>query len=323
MRAVICNELGSLDKLSVEELESPTADPGQVVIEVRASSLNFPDVLLVQGKYQFKPPPPFSPGGEVAGVVTQLGEGVDNVAVGDHVVTAMPWGGWREQLAVDAARLVPMPKSIAFDVAASFLCAYGTVQYALQDRAALQPGEWLVVLGAAGGVGLATVEIGKLMGAKVVACASTDDKLALCKEYGADEVINYSTEDLKQRIRSLTGGGADVLLDPVGGTYSEPALRAMAWYGRYLVVGFAGNDIPSIPLNLVLLKSCQLVGVFWGQFILRQPQANQVKVAQLIDWLRQGKINPHVSKRYSFAEAGDALRQMMERKARGKIVLVP
>ena len=323
MRAVICNELGSLDALSVEDVDPPKADKGQVVIDVKASSLNFPDVLLLQGKYQFQPTVPFSPGGEVAGVVSAVGAGVDDIEVGQHCVTAMPWGGWREQLAVDASRILKLPASIDFDVAASFLQAYGTSHYALTDRGQLREGDSLVVLGAAGGCGLAAVELGKLMGAKVIACASSDEKLALCKEKGADATINYQNEDLKKRIKALTSGGADVLFDVVGGDYSEPALRAMAWNGRFLVLGFAGNEIPKIPLNLVLLKSCQIVGVFWGQFTMREPEKNFANVRTLIGWIEEGKIKPHVSKRYTFDEASVALRDMMERRVRGKVVIVP
>jgi NADPH2:quinone reductase len=322
VRAVICNELGNFD-LSVEELESPTADKGQVVIEVKASSLNFPDVLLVQGKYQFKPGGAFSPGGDFSGVIKEVGQGVDNLSVGDHVVAAMPWGAWREEVLMDPAKVVKIPKSIDLDVAASFLCTYGTSYYALEERAQLKEGESLVVLGASGGIGMASIELGKLMGAKVVACAASDDKLALCKEHGADEVINYATEDLKKQIKKLTGGGADVTIDPVGGEYSEPAIRAMAWGGRHLVIGFAGNDIPRIPLNLVLLKSCSLVGVFWGQHTMREAAANAANVEQLISWLDSGELKPLVSKRYRFDEASQALRDMVDRKVRGKVVVVP
>ncbi len=319
----MCNEVGSFDSLRVEELPDPTAGAGQVVIRVAASSLNFPDVLLVQGKYQFKPPAPFSPGGEVAGTIAAVGPGVEGLAVGDPVVTTMPWGGWREAVVTGAELVMRIPEGIDLTVAASFPLVYGTSYYALKDRAALREGEWLCVLGAAGGVGLAAVELGKRMGAKVLACASSDDKLALCRARGADATINYATEDLKARIKAITGRGADVIYDPVGGRYSEAALRAIAWYGRFLVVGFAGNDIPAIPLNLVLLKSCQIVGVFWGQFTVQETAQHQRNSAELFRWLAAGELKPHVSRRYRFDEAAQALHAMMERRVQGKVVLVP
>ena len=324
VRAVICKELGPPESLVVEELPEPDVGKGQVRIGVKAAGVNFPDTLLIQGKYQFKPSGAFSPGGEVAGVVEEIGEGVEGVAVGDHVIAAFPFGGWREQVVVDPAQTIPIPKSIPFDVAASFYQAYGTSHYALKDRASLKEGETLAVLGAAGGVGLAAVEIGKVMGARVIACASTDDKLALCKERGADEVINYASEDLKKRLKTLTGGnGADVVYDPVGGAYSEQALRATAWYGRYLVVGFAAGDIPSIPLNLVLLKSCQICGVFWGSFAMRDRERNLAHVRELMGWLEEGKLKPNIHERYRFEDAPKALNAMMNREVRGKVVLVP
>jgi NADPH2:quinone reductase len=324
VRAVICKELGPPESLVVEELPEPEVGKGQVRIGVKAAGVNFPDTLLIQGKYQFKPSGAFSPGGEVAGVVEEIGEGVEGVAVGDHVIAAFPFGGWREQVVVDPAQTIPIPKSVPFDVAASFYQAYGTSHYALKDRASLAAGETLAVLGAAGGVGLAAVEIGKVMGARVIACASTDEKLALCTEHGADEVINYETEDLKKRLKALTGGnGADVVYDPVGGEYSEQALRATAWYGRFLVVGFAAGDIPSIPLNLVLLKSCQICGVFWGSFAMRDRERNLAHVAELMSWLEAGKLRPNIHERYAFEDAPKALNAMMNREVRGKVVLVP
>jgi NADPH:quinone reductase len=311
------------DAVRVEEIESPKAEAGQVVITVRASSLNFPDVLLAQGKYQFKPSGAFSPGGELSGVVKEVGSGVTALRPGDAVITAMPWGAWREEVVVDAARVTPIPATVDFERAATLLTTYATSLYALKDRGALRAGEKLVVLGAAGGVGLSAVEIGKVLGARVIAAASSDAKLALCREHGADDVIDYSREDLKARIKALTGDGADVIVDPVGGSYSEPAIRSLAWGGRHLVIGFAGNDIPAIPLNLVLLKSCQLVGVFWGQFTIREPALNAANIRQLIVWLEQGKIAPHISRRYRFEEAAQALRDMHERKVLGKVILVP
>lgn len=324
MRAVSCKELTGPDGLVVEDLTSPEPAVGQVVIGMRAVALNFPDVLLVHGKYQFKPELPFSPGGEIAGVVTRVGEGVEDVAVGDRVLATMPWGAMREEVVAEAATCIPIPESVSFEAAASFLTAYGTSYYALEQRAALRPGETLVVLGAAGGVGLAAIELGKIMGATVIACASTADKLALCRERGADETIDYRTEDLKTRIKSLTHGrGADVVYDPVGGAYSEAALRATGWSGRFLVVGFAAGDIPKIPLNLLLLKSCQVIGVFWGAFTMKERQTHLANVAKLMRWLEEGKLRPHIGKTYPLADAAQAIRDMMDRKALGKLVVVP
>jgi NADPH2:quinone reductase len=295
-----------------------------VLIEVKASSVNFPDVLLAQGKYQFKPTGSFSPGGELAGVIKAVGASVAGLSPGDHVITAMPWGAWREEVVVDAGRAIAIPAAVDFDAAATLLTTYATSLYALKDRGALRAGETLVVLGAAGGVGLSAVELGKLLGARVIAAASSDEKLALCRAHGADEVIHYGREDLKARIKALTSGnGADVVVDPVGGSYSEQAIRSLAWGGRHLVIGFAGNDIPAIPLNLVLLKSCQLVGVFWGQFTMREPEANAANVKLLIRWLEEGKIAPHVSRVYRFDEAAQALRDMHERRVLGKVVMHP
>lgn len=324
MRAVLCKELTGPDGLVVEDVPAPTPGKGQVRVKTHAVALNFPDVLLVHGKYQFKPELPFSPGGEVAGEVLELGEGVEGVAIGDRVFTFMPWGGMREEVLMEAANTVPIPDDVTYETAAAFLCAYGTSHYALKQRAALKEGETLVVLGASGGVGLAAVELGKVMGARVIACASTDDKLALCRERGADETINYSTEDLKARIKSLTKGqGADVVYDPVGGDYSEQALRATGWSGRFLVVGFAAGEIPKIPLNLMLLKSCQVVGVFWGAFTMRDRDQHLANVDELMGWLQAGKLQPHIGHEYALEDAAQALRDMMDRKAKGKLVLVP
>lgn len=323
MRAVICKQLGPPSELVVEELPTPTAGKGQVRIDVRAAGVNFPDVLIIQGKYQFKPELPFSPGNEAAGVVSEVGEGVEGFAVGDRVVAVMPWGAFAEQLVVDQNTVIAIPEGVDFDAAAALVTAYGTTIYALKDRAHLREGETLAVLGAAGGVGLAAVQLGKKLGAKVIACASSDDKLAVCREHGADETVNYSTEDLKQRLKVLSGGGVDVVYDPVGGKLSEAALRALGWGGRHLVIGFAAGDIPAIPLNLVLLKSCQIVGVFWGAFSMREPKRNRELFDQMLAWVSTGELRPHVSKSYPFEDAALALQDMMDRKVRGKIVLVP
>jgi len=307
----------------IEDVEPLKPGRGQAVIGVRACGVNFPDTLIIQGKYQFKPATPFSPGGEVAGVVKEIGEGVENVKVGDRVIAFTGWGGFAEEVIADAARLIPMPGGMDFATAAAFVMVYGTSHYALKDRAQLKPGETLLVLGAAGGVGLATVELGKVMGAHVIAAASTNEKLEVCKQHGADEVINYVTEDLKERVKQLTPGkGVDVVFDPVGGDYSEAALRSMAWGGRFLVVGFTAGDIPRIPLNLPLLKGCSIVGVFWGAFSERDPRRSQQHLQELLTWFAEGKLKPHISASYPLEQAAQALNDMMERKVMGKVVLV-
>ena len=322
MRAVLCRQYGPPESLTVEEVDDPTAEEGQVVVDVKACAVNFPDVLIIQNLYQFKPPLPFSPGAEIAGVVRAVGPGVEGLRVGDRVFASPGWGGLAEQIAVDARSLVPIPDGIDFGPASAFLYAYGTSHYALKDRGRVQPGETLVVLGAAGGVGLAAVELGALMGATVIAAASSDEKLELCRDYGATKTINYATEDLKTRIRELTGGvGADVVYDPVGGPYSEPALRATAWEGRFLVVGFAAGEIPAIPLNLALLKGCDVVGVFWGAFVGREPERHRRNVEELVEWWRAGKLRPHVSSTYPLDRAAEAIRELADRKAKGKVVV--
>ncbi len=324
MKAVLCKAYGPPDSLVVEALPSPTPGRGEVLLAVRACGVNFPDVLIIQNKYQFRPPLPFSPGGEVAGVVKALGEGVSGLAVGDRVIGSTGWGGFAEELALDAARVIPIPDEMDFVTASAFLLTYGTSHHALQDRAQLRAGETLLVLGAAGGVGLAAVEIGKVMGARVIAAASTPEKLAVCREHGADDLIDYAREDLKERVKQLTAGeGADVVYDPVGGTYSEAALRATAWNGRFLVIGFAAGEIPKVPLNLVLLKGCQIVGVFWGAFTAREPARHRANVAELIAWYRDGKLKPHISATYPLERAAAALNDMAERRVMGKVVLVP
>ncbi|MGH2480102.1 MAG: NADPH:quinone oxidoreductase family protein, partial [Ktedonobacteraceae bacterium] len=267
MKAVLCKAYGPPESLVIQEIEALKPGPGLVVIDVKACGINFPDTLIIEGKYQFKPDMPFSPGGEVAGVVKEIGEGVKGVKVGDRVIAFTGWGGFAEEVLVEAAKLIPIPERMDFATASAFVMVYGTSHYALKDRARIKPGETLLVLGAAGGVGLAAVELCKVMGAHVIAAASSEEKLAICREHGADECINYTTEDLKERIKTLTAGkGVDVVYDPVGGNYSEAALRGLAWEGRHLVIGFAAGDIPRIPLNLSLLKGASIVGVFWGSF---------------------------------------------------------
>ena len=322
MKAVLCKQFGPPESLVVEELPSPSAGPGEVVVRVRAASLNFPDVLIIQNKYQFKPPLPFSPGSEMAGEVKAVGEGVKGYKPGDRVIAFTTYGAFAEEVKVEAGRLVPMPEGMDFESAAAFLLTYGTSDHALRDRAQLKAGETLLVLGAAGGVGLAAIEIGKALGARVIACASSADKLEVCRAHGADELVDYAREDLRERIKVLTAGkGVDVVYDAVGGPYSEPALRSCAWRGRFLVVGFAAGDIPKIPLNLALLKGCSIVGVFWGDFARREPKAFAESIAQLGAWFRAGKLRPHVSQTFPLAQAVDALKLMAGRKVKGKVVL--
>ena len=312
------------DTLELAELPSPQPGPGQVLIAVKAAGVNFPDTLIIQNKYQFKPALPFSPGGELAGTITAVGPEVKGYQAGQNVIAFTGWGGFAEEIVADAIKLIPMPPGVPFDIAASFVMTYGTSLHALRDRAALKAGETLLVLGAAGGVGLAAVELGKVLGARVIAAASSDEKLAVCKEHGADETINYSTEDLRERIKALTEGkGVDVIYDPVGGGYSEPALRSMAWRGRFLVVGFANGEIPSIPLNLTLLKGCSIVGVFWGDYARREPKSNARDLMELVGMMQAGTIKPLISARYPLAKAADALNAVMQRKVTGKVVLVP
>ncbi|MDF2445379.1 MAG: Quinone oxidoreductase [Moraxellaceae bacterium] len=323
MKAVLCKQHGLPETLVVEDVPSPVPGPKQVLIAVKACGVNFPDTLIIQNLYQFKPELPFSPGGELAGVVKVVGEGVKHLQVGQPVLAFTGWGGFAEEVLADARQVVPLPPGLDHAVAAAFMMTYGTSYHALKDRAQLQAGETLLVLGAAGGVGLAAIELGKKMGARVIAAASTAEKLAVCREHGADELVNYETEDLRERIKALTEGrGVDVIYDPVGGKYAEPALRSIAWKGRYLVVGFAAGDIPKIPLNLPLLKGCAILGVFWGDFAAREPQANMGNGMQLFQWLMQGELRPHISQRYPLEKAGEALRALMERKVTGKVVLV-
>ena len=325
MRAVMCRDYSGPDGLELVDVEPPVAGKGHVLVDVKACSVNFPDLLMVQNLYQFKPDLPFIPGSEVSGVVREVGEGVDRFSPGDRVLgSSLFVGGLAEQAALSADTTVAIPDSVGFEDAAGLLYSYGTSHHALKDRGHLKAGESLLVLGAAGAVGLAAIEIGKVMGARVIAAASTEEKLALCRKYGADETINYSTEDLKTRVREVTGGqGADVVYDPVGGAYSEPALRSTAWEGRFLVIGFAAGDIPRIPLNLALLRGCAIVGVFWGSFVMREQERHRANVAELVDWWKDGKLHPHTSSSFPLDQAGPALQEMAQRRAMGKVVVVP
>lgn len=330
MKAVLCKEFGLPESLAVEDVPSPKPGKGQVVVSVKACGVNFPDVLIIQNLYQFKPPLPFSPGAEVAGIVKETGEGVSAFKPGDRVIASCGWGGMAEEVAAEASRCMPIPEGIDFATASGFVLTYGTSHYALKDRAKLKPGENLVVLGAAGGVGLAAVELGKAMGARVVAGASSEEKVAVAKAHGADEGFVYPAgkmdrdqqKAMSETIKQLTGGqGADVLYDPAGGDYAEPAVRAMNWEGRYLVIGFAAGEIPRIPLNLALLKSCDILGVFWGAFTARNPKRNQEHLGELARWLEEGKLKPHISAKFPLARAGEAIRMLADRKALGKVVV--
>jgi NADPH2:quinone reductase len=322
VQAVLCKAYGPPESLVVEDVPALEAGAGEVVIAVRAASVNFPDVLIIENKYQVKPPLPFSPGSEVSGVVKSVGAGVTSLKPGDRVMAITGYGGFAEEVKTDARRALPLPNGMEFPTAAAFGLTYATSDHALRDRGQLRAGETLLVLGAAGGVGLAAIEIGKVIGARVVACASTDEKLAICREHGADATINYSTDDLRERIKALTDGlGPDVICDPVGGAYTEPALRSIAWRGRLLVVGFAAGDIPKIPLNLTLLKGCSIVGVYWGDFARREPSNFAAAMAQLGRWFTEGKIRPHISTTLPLARAAEALRLMAGRSVAGKVVL--
>lgn len=322
MKAILCTEYGLPETLVLTNTPTPAPSADEVLIEVKACGVNFPDVLIIQNKYQFKPSLPFSPGGEVSGIITAVGDKVTHVKVGDHVVALCGWGGFAEYVVVKSNRVFKVPSAIDFIHAACTLYTYGTSYHALRDRADLKQGETLLVLGAAGGVGLAAVELGKLMGATVIAAASTDDKLVVCKEKGTDHVINYSTEDLRARIKKITHDkGVDVIFDPIGGGLAEAALRSIAWRGRYLVVGFATGTIPSFPANLPLLKGASIVGVFWGSFAEREPKQSMQNFTQLLTWIKEEKIKQHIHQIYSLEESPQALQDLVDRKVYGKSVV--
>ena len=324
MKAVRCNAWGPPESLVVEELPTPQPQAGEVLLDVNAASVNYPDVLIIQKKYQLRPERPFTPGTEIAGTVRALGEGVTNVRVGDRVIAFVGLGGFAEQAVATAKTLIPIPPGVSDEIAASFTMVYGTSHHAVVNRAGLKAGETMLVLGAAGGVGLAAVEIGKALGARVIAAASSDEKLAVCKAHGADVLVNYATQDLRAAVKDATeGNGVDVVYDPVGGIYAEPALRSLAWRGRYLVIGFANGEIPKIALNLPLLKEISIVGVFWGEFAKRDPRANAAGMMQLIGWLREGKLKPLISGRYALAQTPQALNALESRSVTGKVVIVP
>jgi NADPH:quinone reductase len=329
MKALLSKAVGGPETLVLEDMPSPSPRPNQAVIQVKACGVNYPDVLIIEDQYQFKPARPFAPGGEVSGVVKSIGDAVTNVKVGDRVLGNTGWGGMAQELALEASRLVPMPDTMPFDEAAAFIMTYGTSYHALKDRGHMKPGQTLLVLGAAGGVGLAAVELGKAMGARVIAAASSDEKVALAKEHGADEGVVYPLGPFdKEGQRALANlfkdalgpAGADLVYDGVGGDYAEAALRSMAWEGRFLVVGFPAG-IPRIPLNLPLLKGCDIVGVFWGTAVSKDPAAHQRNVKELFDLYAKGKIKPFVSERFPLARAGEAISHLASRKAMGKVVV--
>lgn len=323
MRAVLCKSFGLPQTLVIEDIPSPQPGEGQVVVRVKAAGVNFPDTLIIQNKYQHKPPMPFSPGADVAGIVKDAGPGVTGFSPGDRVMGIMTWGGFRDEVVVPVSNLFAIPDNLAFDVAASFGQTHTTSYYSLKDAGHLASGETLLVLGASGGVGLAAVELGKRMGARVIACASSAEKLEVCRRAGADELVNYEQDDFRERLKQLAGkDGIDVVYDPVGGKYAEPALRSMAWQGRYLVVGFASGEIPKIALNLALIKGCLIIGIRRGQFMLRRKPESDANIHQLIAWVAGGQLKPLISARYPLERAADAINDLMHRRISGKAVLV-
>jgi NADPH:quinone reductase len=322
MRALVCESYGLPRDLVLREWSSPKPGPNEVVVSVRAAAVNFPDTLIIQGLYQFKPDLPFVPGSDLSGVVKEVGAKITHLKTGDEVFGFVANGAFAEEVLVSGLDYFLKPPQMSFEIGASFMMAYGTSYHALKDRARIRQGETLLVLGASGGVGLAAIELGKLMGARVIAAASTEGKLQLCKKQGADELINYTSEDLKARLKELTHGkGIDVIYDPVGGTLSEVALRGISWQGRYLVVGFAAGEIPKIPLNLPLLKGCQIVGVFWGSFVMKDPKSNLKNTIELMEMYAKGQLKPRIHATYVLEEATKALEEMMDRKVSGKAII--
>jgi NADPH2:quinone reductase len=324
MKALLCKRHGPPDTLSFEDMPDPIPGEGEVLVDIRAAGVNFPDVLIIQNLYQTKPPLPFAPGAELAGVVSAVGPGVTDRKVGDRVIGSSTWGAFAERIALPVARTLPMPETLDFEQASAFVLTYGTSYHALIDRGGLQAGETVLILGAAGGVGIAAIQIAKAVGARVIAAASTADKLAICAEQGADALINYSTEDLRERIAALTGGrGPEVIYDPVGGSFAEPAFRSIGWRGRYLVVGFANGEIPRLPLNLALLKGASIVGVFWGRYMQSEPARFAADIDMLTGWIAQGLIRPHISARYRLEDGARALEDLVSRRVTGKVVILP
>lgn len=324
MKALVCKTWGLPETLVLEDRADPVAGPGEAVVRVHAAGVNFPDALIIQNKYQFTPALPFVPGSECAGVIESVGDGVSRVKPGDRVIALTASGAFAEKVAASAEALTPLPDDVDFATGSAFLLTYGTAYHALEDRAALKQGETLLVLGAAGGVGIAAIEIGKALGARVIAGASSPEKRRLCREHGADEAIDYAAADLKPALATLTSGkGVDVVFDPVGGPFTEAALRNCAWRGRHLVIGFANGEIPRLPVNLTLLKGCSLVGVFWGRYVKTEPAGWASDLQTLFKWLREGRIRPHVAERYPLERGAEALTTLLARKALGKLVITP
>ncbi|CAN7393710.1 NADPH:quinone oxidoreductase family protein [Phenylobacterium sp. LjRoot225] len=322
MRALVCESYGPPESLKLRDIAIPEPGPGEVLIRTHVAGVNFPDTLIIENKYQIKPPLPFSPGGELSGLVAKVGPGVTGFRPGDRAAALTNWGAFAEYVVAQAARTTHVPDTMPLDIAAAFTMAYGTSHHALKQRAQLQPGETLLVLGASGGVGLAAVELGKVMGAHVIAGASSPEKLQIARDYGADQLIDYSAQDLKATLKAMTGGkGVDVIYDPVGDRLAEPAFRSIAWGGRYLVVGFAGGQIPSIPLNLPLVKGASIVGVFWGDFVARTAKLHAENMAELYAWYAEGRLRPLISQRFDLARGGEAIRWIQDRKAHGKVVV--
>lgn len=322
MKACLCSTYGAPDNLKIQEIDVPVPSEGEVLVRVKACGLNFADTLIIQGKYQFKPEMPFSPGGEFAGVIEAVGKGVDYVSPGGRVMGYRRWGAAREFLIAGEDDLVPLPEGIDFETAAGLTVTYGTAIHAFRDRAQLQPGEVVAVLGAAGGAGQAAIEVALLMGAKVIACASSLEKLLYAKALGVHHLVDYSRQPLKETLKSLThGSGVDVVYDPVGGELAEQALRATAWEGRYLVVGFAAGEIPKMPLNLVMLKGCDVRGVFWGEALVRDPEGHRANMSQLLDWVAAGRLKPRVHGVYPLERIAEALNEIAGRKAQGKVIV--
>ncbi|MDO5678841.1 MAG: NADPH:quinone oxidoreductase family protein [Pelistega sp.] len=324
MQALICHQFGPIECLSLEEVASPTVQDNQVLVKVMAASVNFPDALIVQGLYQMKPAFPFSPGAELAGEIIQVAPNVKDWQVGDRVIASSGYGAFAQECLVDASKLMPLPEVMSYELGSAFVLTYGTSLHALKECAQLQPGETVLILGAAGGVGIAAIEIAKQMGAIVIAAASSEAKRELCLEVGADHAIDYTQTDWRKQVEALTAGrGVDVVYDAVGGPYSEIALRATAWRGRYLVVGFAAGEIPKIPLNLALLGERKILGVFWGQAVRTYPEVHKANMSILLDWFTQGKIKPAITQRVTLNQAKQAIQDLADRKVQGKIVVLP
>jgi len=324
MKAILCSQFCGPDDLVLSDIPEPVAGPGEVVIAIKSAALNFFDLLMIQGKYQVKPPFPFSPAAEIAGVVESVGSGVTDVKPGDRVAASCGHNGARQKIAVPASSVVKIPDNLDFDRAAGIIVIYGTALHALQDRADPKPGETLAVFGAAGGTGLAACELGKLLGLKVIACASSDEKLEFAKQHGAELTINYAKEDLKDALKRIGGDkGIDIVFDPVGGAYAEAGVRSLAWKGRFLVIGFAAGEIPKIPLNLALLKGCDIRGVFWGAYMRRDPKDGRANLEKLMQWAAEGKISSHVDRTFPLEQTADALKVLAGRQAMGKVILHP